>query len=247
MFQNHYLIIKKEMLTPIMCRLVISCDEVAQAASAGQFVHIKADGFFLRRPISISEIDKTAGTISIVFEQRGEGTKKMLELQESDLIDMLAPLGNGFNTEGIKKALIVGGGIGVFPLLQVAKDCENSTVVLGFRNREAVVLEDDFRKYTNDLTICTDDASYGTGGFVTAPFEKAISTGGYDMVCACGPEIMLERVIALAHQFGVRCLISKEERMACGTGACLVCACKAVKDGEETMARVCKDGPVFEV
>ena len=242
-----YRVIRKETLAKECYRLVIRCPEIANKAVAGQFAHVRADGFMLRRPISICEVDRESGTLTLVFEVRGEGTKVIAELREGDLIDMIAPLGNGFTLEEGKKVVLIGGGIGTPPMLQCAKFYkENATVITGFRNASAVILQDDFKRTGANVILCTDDGTAGEKGFVTAALRRVLESEGADLICACGPNGMLKGVVALANEFGVECEVSLEERMGCGVGACLVCACKSVKNGEAYYARVCKDGPVFD-
>lgn len=245
--QSQFQIIKKENIAKNCYSLIISCPEIAKIALSGQFCQVKIDGFVLRRPISICEINKENSTIRIVFETRGEGTKALANLNENSLIDIIAPLGHGFTIlEKEKNAIVIGGGIGVPPLLEVAKSYgENATAIIGFRNAHAVILEDDFKKNNNNVILCTDDGSAGEKGFVTAALEKSLQAKKADIIYACGPHLMIKGVIEIARKHNIRCEVSLEERMGCGIGACLVCACKTVKNGEEYMAHVCKDGPVF--
>lgn len=219
--------------------------EFAWAAKPGQFAHIYLPGRTLRRPISICDIDKDRGTLRIVFQIRGAGTAELAEFQEGTFLNVLAPLGNGFALEDpSKKALFVGGGIGVPPLLAAAKHYgENATVAVGFRSKANVILEDDFKAAGCDLRIATDDGSYGYHGLVI----DLIKDTNPDVIYACGPTPMLKAVAAYAEEKGIPCQISLEERMACGIGACLGCAVKLRNDeGEEYMGHVCKDGPVFD-
>lgn len=243
-----YTVTDKTKLTASAYSFTVSCPDVAQLANAGQFVHIKVDGFTLRRPISICEIDKASGTIRLVFEVRGEGTNKLATLEKGDKIDILGPLGKGFALlDKAKKAVVVGGGIGVPPLLQAAKFYgENVTAIIGFRNKDAVILNDDFAKNGCKVVLCTDDGSAGEKGFVTAALAKLLTEEKVDIIYSCGPMAMLKAVAAEAEKAGVRCQVSLEERMGCGVGACLVCACKVKINGSEHYGHVCKDGPVFE-
>ena len=247
MTQGNYSITKKAEIGKNIFDFTIHCPEIAKEAVAGQFVHIKVEGFFLRRPISICEIDKTQGTIRIVFEIKGDGTKSLSELEETAKMDVIGPLGNNFTLlDKSKKIIVVGGGIGVPPMLETAKPYgENATAIIGFRNSDAVVLKDDFVKYGSDVMLCTDDGSEGIHGYVTTALEQRLAKGTADIIYACGPEPMLKGIAKIAKENGIRCEISMEERMACGVGACLVCACKTVKDGEEIFSHVCKDGPIF--
>ena len=246
--QSVYPIVRKKNLAKNVYDFTISCPPIAAEAVPGQFVHVKAAGFQLRRPISICGIDKEKGTIRIVFEIRGEGTEKIAKLNEGELIDILGPLGHGYTIlpEG-KKVVVIGGGIGVPPLLQTAAQYgENATAIIGFRNAAAVILKEDFEKNGNHVILCTDDGTAGRHGFVTAALEELLEKETPDLICACGPMPMLRIVAGIAEKKGIECEISLEERMACGVGACLGCACKTRKsDGTEGYSHVCKNGPVF--
>ncbi len=219
--------------------------EFAKAAKPGQFAHILLPGRTLRRPISICDANPERGTLRLVFQIRGSGTAQLADYQKEQWLDVLAPLGNGFKLEDKnKKAVFVGGGIGVPPLLAAAKFYgENATVALGFRNKKAVILEDDFKKTGADVRIATDDGSYGYHGLVI----DLIKDENPDIIYACGPTPMLKAVAKFAEEKGIECQISLEERMACGIGACLGCAVKLKdEDGNEYNGHVCKDGPVFD-
>lgn len=246
--QGKYRILKKTAISREMYSFIIECPEVAEIAQAGQFVHIRADGFTLRRPVSICEIDREKGTLRIVFEIRGEGTAAIARLNEGSLIDMLAPLGKGFTiNENFKRVILVGGGIGTPPMLSLAQFYgERAVAITGFRSADAVILQNDFKKAGAETILCTDDGSLGIHGFVTTPLESILNNGGADAVYACGPMPMLKNIAALCNEKSVDlCEISLEERMACGIGACLGCACRTQRNDEEYFAHVCKDGPVF--
>lgn len=246
--QGEYRILSKRNLAKNIYDYVIEAKEIAELAQAGQFVHIRVQGFSLRRPISICEINKEAGTIRIVFEVRGEGTAELAKLQEGQLIDMMGPLGKGFSLiDPSKKVIVIGGGIGVPPMLEVAKHYgNNATAIIGFRSANAVILAEDFQKNGAQLMLCTDDGTMGAKGFVTAALKHRLLESEADLICACGPQMMLKGIIELANEYHIPCEVSLEERMGCGVGACLVCACRTVKNGEEYLAHVCKDGPVFK-
>lgn len=245
-YQSKYPIIDKKMLTDTCVSFIIKCEEVAKASVSGQFVHVKVEGFSLRRPISICEI--TSDTIRIVFDIRGDGTNQLSKLQTGDLIDIIVPLGNGFKLlDSTKKAVLIGGGIGVPPMLNLANFYkENSTAIIGFRNQNSVILEEDFIKANAKTQVYTDDGSYQNKGHVGIGLTNLLENEKPDIIYACGPHIMLKAVVELANKYSIPCQVSLEERMGCGVGACLVCACKAVKDGKEYFAHVCKDGPVFD-
>ena len=232
-----------------MCDFTIHCPDIAAVSKAGQFVHVRVPGFTLRRPISICEVEKAAGTIRILFDIRGEGTKVLANTKEGELVDVMGPLGNGFTLlDSDKTAVVVGGGIGVPPMLQTAKSYgKNATAILGFRSADKIVLTDDFEAQQNRVMLCTDDGSAGHHGVVTDLLKQRFDEGKPDIVYACGPKVMLKFVAKLCAEYGVRCQVSLEERMACGVGACLGCATPIRRDdGSVTYLHVCKDGPVFD-
>lgn len=242
-----YPLVAKSLLAADVYSFTVSCPEMAKASEPGQFVNIGVEGFSLRRPISICEIDQQNGTLRFVFRVVGEGTKKLAELSVGDMVDLLGPLGHGFTMlPPEKKVVVVGGGIGVPPMLQVAAQYKNAIAVLGFKTASECILVEDFEKIGYWVDLCTDDGSRGRKGFVTAGLEEILRQGGADMIYSCGPRPMLKGVAELAERYGVPCEVSLEERMACGIGACLVCACRLVKDSKEYLGHVCKDGPVFD-
>lgn len=244
--QGKYLLLEKKTLAKQIYDFTVLCPEIAQAASVGQFVNILPEGHTLRRPISICGIDKEKGTLRIVFMAKGEGTLKLADTPKGGNLDIVGPLGHGFTVGDVSgKTIITGGGIGVPPLLPLAKHYgKNAVVILGFRSADAVILKQDFEATGAEVIICTDDGSYGVHGMVTVPLAEQIK--GASQVLSCGPLPMLKAISAVAEENGVSCQVSLEERMGCGVGACLVCACKVKKNGEERFGHVCKDGPVFD-
>lgn len=245
---DKYPITEKRTLSKDTYSVTIYAPEVAKAAHVGQFASLAAAGFTLRRPISICEFSRSKGTVRFVFEVRGKGTEAISRLNVGDNLDVLAPLGNGFEIpDSADRIILAGGGIGVPPLLGIAKKLgEKTKAILGFRDYSRIILADEFRDYGSDVVICTDDGSVGNKGTVTSPLEEAIKTGGADIVCACGPLPMLNAVAKVCAEHDVPCRISMEQRMGCGVGACVVCSCLTIRNGEEHYARVCKDGPVFD-
>lgn len=228
-------------LSPGIFDFTVSCPELAALAVPGQFAQILVPGHTLRRPISICSIGRE--TLRFVFQVRGEGTEKLSRYRPGDDIDILAPLGRGFPIDPNKRTLLVGGGIGVPPLLGVAEALGgNAVAVLGFRSRGLVILEEDFKNTGAKVLIATDDGSYGYHGLVT----DLAAGEDFQVLMACGPGPMLRGAGALAGERGVPGYLSLEQRMACGVGACLGCAV-ALTDGEgrEYFGHVCKDGPVF--
>jgi dihydroorotate dehydrogenase electron transfer subunit len=241
------IIFKKQIANGIF-DLWLNCPQIAAEALPGQFVNVKCEGFTLRRPISICEIDKVKGSIRIVFEVRGDGTAWLAKQNIGDCIYMLAPLGNGFDlSNSSAKVVFVGGGIGVPPLLAAAiafKD--NATAILGFRNAQAVILTDDFSSHGAAVQLATDDGSAGHHGLVTDLLVNHLESNKCDILFACGPKPMLKAVVKEAQKWGIRCQVSMEEHMACGVGACLCCATKVFENGKEQYQHVCKHGPIFD-
>lgn len=223
----------------------VSLPQIAKIAKPGQFVSVYCNdkSKLLPRPISICEINKEAGTLRFVFRIVGDGTRELATLHINDTIDILGPLGNGFHLEG-KKAILIGGGIGIPPMLELAKqlNCEKH-IVLGYRDE--VFLNEEFLPY-GSVTVSTEDGSMGTkGNVIDAIREEAIDG---DIIFACGPTPMLRGVKAYAEENNIIAQLSMEERMACGVGACLACVCKSKEKDHHTNVnnkRICKDGPVF--
>lgn len=221
--------------------------EIAKKAQCGQFLHIKCgDRSFLRRPISIC--DTYDDTVRFIFEVKGEGTRELSEYEIGDKIDILGPLGTGFNTDkAYKNPVIIGGGIGVFPLYKLAKKLDNNAVVfLGFRNKDRVVMENEFEDVSQLCVTGTDDGSYGYNGYIAAAMEGYLKINPCDVIFSCGPTPMLKAVKQIAEKNGIECQLSLEQRMGCGIGACLVCSCETIFEGTNRYMRVCKNGPVFD-
>lgn len=219
--------------------------DIADAAKPGQFVSLYCnDGSrLLPRPISICEIDREKGAIRLVYRIAGKGTKEIAMMKPQDTIEVMGPIGNGFTLEG-KKALLIGGGIGIPPMLELAKqlDCEKQ-IVLGYR--DISFLDKEFLPYGN-VYISTEDGSRGTKGNVLDAIREHQLRA--DLIFACGPIPMLRGVQTYAMEKGIKAQLSLEERMACGIGACLGCVCKSKETDHHSNVknkRICKDGPVF--
>ena len=245
--QDRFIVKANSAIARDIFSMTIHCPNVAEQAQAGQFVHILPTGATLRRPISICEIDKKNGDLRIVFAVKGSGTKKISEIKQGEYVDMLAPLGHGFTVDKqLKKVVLVGGGIGVPPMLALAHEYgKKALAISGFRNYEAVILQKELSEMCEETVLCTDDGTVGRKCLVTEPLNELLDKGNVDGVFACGPMPMLKGIAEICNSRGVFCEISLEERMGCGVGACLVCACKTNKDGQEHFAHVCKNGPVF--
>jgi dihydroorotate dehydrogenase electron transfer subunit len=219
--------------------------EIAKTAKPGQFISLfcKDGSSLLPRPISICEINQKKGQIRIVFRVVGKGTKEFSILKELDFVEVMGPLGNGFIIEG-NKALIIGGGIGIPPMLELAKQlkCEKQ-VVLGYRDN--TFMDKEFEAY-GKVYMSTEDGSRGTKGNVLDVIRENRLTA--DIIFACGPTPMLRGIKAYAAKNNISAQLSLEERMACGIGACLGCICKTKETDPHNNVknkRICKDGPVF--
>lgn len=239
-------IVETRKLNPYAVSMTIETDDMLP--EAGQFIHVKCgDALLLRRPISICDWqeDTPSNLLRMVFEVRGEGTDWLARRSVGDRLDVLGPLGHGFSLKPEGRYLLVGGGIGVPPLLGCARTAKgNCTAVLGFRTAERAMLLNEFRESCTETVVMSDDGTLGEHGFVNAGVRRVLERGQeFDAVLACGPKAMLKSVVQAAEEFGVSCQVSMEERMGCGVGACLVCACD-MKDGSRK--HVCKCGPVFQ-
>lgn len=246
MVKERAVIVSQKCIGTDIYDMVLSFPKGAKEAKPGQFIAMYCeDGTkLLPRPISICGIDAEKGTLRVVYRIAGEGTRLFSEMKEGDSLEVLGPLGNGFTMKE-EKAIIVGGGIGIPPMLELAKQlsCEK-TVVLGYRNE--LFLKDEFESYA-DVVVATEDGSCGTKGTVI----DAIKEAGVDgkVIYACGPMPMLKALAEYAEAHDMEAQISLEERMACGIGACLGCICKTKKKDHHTNVnnqRICKDGPVFD-
>lgn len=238
-------IVRQDEIATDIYSMVIQAPEIASQAVPGQFIDVySADGSkLLPRPISLCEIDRAAGTLRIVYRIAGKGTKEFSMLTSDHTITILGPLGNGFTMKD-KKAILIGGGIGIPPMLQLAKEltCEKS-IVLGFRDEE--FLSEEFEPY-GTVYKSSDNGAIGVKGTVMDAIRQYGIEG--TEIYACGPTPMLRAIQSYALEHGIEAQLSLEERMACGVGACLACVCKSKEIDDHSQVknkRVCKDGPVF--
>ena len=211
--------------------------DVSDITAPGQFINIKLDGLFLRRPISV--YDRDENSVTIIYKVVGKGTEEMSKMQSGEL-DVLTGLGNGYNTDlSGERPLLLGGGVGVPPLYMLAKklisEGKKVSVVLGFNKKDEIFCEEDFKALGADVYVTTADGSYGIKGFVT----DAMKDIDYSYFYTCGPEPMLKAIHSVAKSSGQ---FSFEERMGCGFGACMGCSCKTITGYK----RICKEGPVLE-
>ena len=243
-----YKIVKKKTLNPTVTLMEIDAPLIAKKAEAGQFIILRVDAEGERIPLTVAGFDREAGTVRIIFQIVGATTKKLNALEEGDYIqDFVGPLGRPTEVEGLKKVCVVGGGVGCAIALPVAEKlheigCEVHSIV-GFRNKDLVILEDEFRACSDKFIMMTDDGSYGEKGVVTAPLEKLINNGeNYDMVIAIGPLIMMKFVVKTTKAYNVPTTVSMNPIMIDGTGMCG--GCRLTVDGQTKFA--CVDGPDFD-
>lgn len=239
-------VISQECLCEGVYSMWLNVGDLAQEAKPGQFISVysKDKSRVLPRPISICEIEPEEGKLRIVYRVVGAGTEEFSHLKAGDDVRIMGPLGNGFFMKD-KKAILVAGGIGIPPMLQLAKqlDCEK-TIVVGYRDAQTF-LSAELAKY-GTVVIATEDGSVGTKGNVIDAIKAEGVTG--DVIYSCGPTPMLRALKNYAADTGIECQISLEEKMACGIGACLACVCKSKEVDHHTHVhnkRICKDGPVF--
>ncbi|MBR5201941.1 MAG: dihydroorotate dehydrogenase electron transfer subunit [Clostridia bacterium] len=237
MYQGLYQIISNKKLTESIYEMILEGD-TSSITAPGQFINIKLDGFYLRRPISICDYDDSS--ITIIYKVVGEGTEAMSKMNIGDKLDVLCGLGNGFDTlKSLDKPVLIGGGVGVPPMYNLCKklisEGKKVTVILGFNKKDEIFYADEFKKLGADVKVTTVDGSYGIKGFVT----DALKETEYSYFFTCGPMPMFKAIELTATTSGQ---YSFEERMGCGFGACMGCSCKT-KYGNK---RICKDGPVLE-
>ncbi len=248
-------LVNKEELIPGIFKFAVESKELVDSAKPGQFLEIRVTNDvvpFLRRPISIHKIDKENNVIEFIFQVKGKGTEILSTRNIGDEIDILGPLGNGiFDIKNYKNIAIIGGGIGIFPLYELVKSAPSDVTTntyLGFRNKELVTLEKEFKEASSYFVLTTDDGSYGENGFAINFLRDDIESRNIDAIFACGPMPMLRAVKKLAEEKNIPCQISLEERMACGVGVCLGCAVKTAASPADApeYIHVCKAGPVFD-
>lgn len=243
-----YKIVNKKSLNPTVTMMDIQADLVAKKAEPGQFIILRVDEDGERIPLTVAGYDRDAGTVKIIFQIVGATTERLNHKNEGDCIaDFVGPLGVATKTEGLKKVCIVGGGVGCAIALPVAQKlhelgCEVHSII-GFRNKDLLILEDEFKDASDKLTIMTDDGSYGTKGLVTEPLKAALENGEkYDEVITIGPLIMMKFVVATTKPFNQKTTVSMNPIMIDGTGMCG--GCRLTVGGKTKFA--CVDGPDFD-
>ena len=243
-----YRIISKEIINKFITKMEIESPLVAKKAEPGQFIILRVDENGERIPLTIADYNREKGTVTIIFQVVGATTEKLNELNENEyILDFVGPLGNPTELDGIRKAAVIGGGVGCAIAYPIAKKLHEtgSTVhsVIGFRNKELVILEEEFNKSSDLMKIMTDDGSYGEKGLVTNALEELIKNGNeYDAVFAIGPLIMMKFVCELTKKYNIKTIVSMNPIMIDGTGMCG--GCRLTVGGETKFA--CIDGPDFD-
>ena len=241
-------IVKKRSLNPTVAEMSIEAPLIAKKAKPGQFIILRAKEDSERIPLTIAGTDAVAGTVDIIYQIVGAGTMQLNSLNEGEsLHDFVGPLGKPTEIEGLKNVCVVGGGVGCAIALPVARALHEAgakvTGIVGFRNKDLVILEDEFRACCDELILMTDDGSYGDKGVVTAPLEKCIQDGAnFDEVITIGPLIMMKFVVAVTKKYNVKTVVSMNPIMIDGTGMCG--GCRLTVGGKTMFA--CVDGPDFD-
>ena len=246
-----YRIVKKEILNPTVTRMVIDAPFVAAKAEPGQFVILRVDEEGERIPLTVAGYDRQAGTVTIIFQIVGATTARLNHLNEGDFIcDFVGPLGCKTKVEGLRKVCIVGGGVGCAIALPVAQKlremgCE-VTSIIGFRSRDLLILEEEFRCASERLFVMTDDGSYGRQGNVCVPLKEMLDKGEtFDEVITIGPLIMMKFVVEAVRPTEIPCTVSMNPIMIDGTGMCGGCRLTLLRDGKRVTEFACVTGPDF--
>ena len=246
-----YKIVNKKELNPFVTMMEIEAPFVARKAEPGQFIILRVNEDGERIPLTVAGYDREKGTVKIIFQIVGATTSKLNALSVGDSIsDFAGPLGMPTHTDGIKKVLIVGGGVGCAIALPVAEKFHELgaevTGIIGFRNRELLILEDEFRRVSDKLYVMTDDGSYGREGNVCVPINELLSSGEkFDKVITIGPLIMMKFVVEAVKPYGIPCDVSMNPIMIDGTGMCGGCRLTLNVNGEKVTKFACVDGPDF--
>ena len=246
-----YRIVEKKILNPTVVQLQIEAPLVANKAKPGQFIILRVDEQGERIPLTVAGTNKEAGTVKIIFQIVGGTTEKLSHKEEGDYIeDFVGPLGVATHLDGLKKVCIVGGGVGCAIAMPIAEALHERgvevTSIIGFRNKDLLILEDEFKACSNTLRVMTDDGSYGEHGNVTVPLKEMLDAGEkFDMIITIGPLIMMKFVTLTAKPYGTPVTVSMNPIMIDGTGMCGGCRLTLNVDGKKVTKFACVDGPDF--
>ena len=237
-------ILENKPVSPGVYQLTVAAEDIARAVQPGQFIQVLIERSFLllRRPFGAADTDPQKRTVTMFYRLVGNGTRELSRMKKGETINCLGPLGHGFDVDA-QRPLLIGGGMGLAPLLLLARNfAGTATVLIGGKNRHEVFWSDLFRPLCADVLVTTDDGSAGLKGFPTDLLPSLLEAGNFDRLYVCGPQIMMEKISEIAALFSLPCQVSLERHMACGLGACLSCGIDT-KSGQRK--KVCKDGPVF--
>ena len=246
-----YKIVSKKILNPTVVQLQIEAPLVANKAKPGQFIILRVDEEGERIPLTVAGVNKENGTVKIIYQVVGATTEKLSHKEAGDYLqDFVGPLGVATHLEGLKKVCIVGGGVGCAIAMPIAEALHEMgaevTSIIGFRNKDLLILEDEFRDCSNTLRVMTDDGSYGEKGNVTVPLKEMLEAGEqFDMIITIGPLVMMKFVVATAKPFGTPVTASMNPIMIDGTGMCGGCRLTLNVDGKKVTKFACVDGPDF--
>ncbi|MGI6550318.1 MAG: dihydroorotate dehydrogenase electron transfer subunit [Syntrophomonadales bacterium] len=249
------LVIRHREIVPYYYELEFIAPSIAQEVQPGQFVNVRVSDSLdplLRRPFSIYDVDKKLGSITVFYKVVGRGTELLSQMPIQKRLDVMGPLGRPFSTpKHINRAYLIGGGVGIAPLVYLAKVLTANEVkvkvLMGASTAGFLSGKDMFDRLGVDYLVSTDDGSEGMRGRVTDLFKQQLSLTDCDYIYACGPEPMLARITFLANQYGIQGEVSLEGHMACGVGACLGCAHQVKVGGDHRYAKICSEGPVFRI
>lgn len=247
-----YKILRKKSLNPTVTQMEIEAPLVAKKAKPGQFIILRVDADGERIPLTVAGTNAEEGSVKIIFQIVGATTEKLNHKQQGEFLqDFVGPLGVPTKTEGIKKVCIIGGGVGCAIAMPVAQAFQklgaDVTSIIGFRDKNLVILEDEFNAYSNRMFLMTDDGSYGRHGNVTVPLKEMLEAGEkFDMIIAIGPLVMMKFVVLAAKPFGVPVTVSMNPIMIDGTGMCGGCRLTLNQDGKKVTKFACVDGPDFD-
>jgi len=247
-----YKILEKKVLNPTVIQLLVEAPLVARKARPGQFIILRVDEEGERIPLTVAGVDRERGTVKIIFQVVGGTTKKLSYKEEGEYLqDFVGPLGRATELDGIERVCVVGGGVGCAIALPIAEELHRMgadvTSIVGFRSRELLILEEEFRAVSDTLRVLTDDGSYGEHGNVTMPLKELLEAGEqFDRIIAIGPLVMMKFVVATAKPFGVPVTVSMNPIMIDGTGMCGGCRLTLLEDGRRVTRFACVDGPDFD-
>ena len=246
-----YKILSKKTLKSTVIQMEIEAPLVAAKAKAGQFIILRVDEEGERIPLTVAGVNKVSGAVKIIFQVVGATTKKLAQKEAGDYLqDFVGPLGTATHIEGLRKVCIIGGGVGCAIAMPVAsalkEQASEVTSIIGFRNKDLVILEDEFKSLSDNLFLMTDDGSYGDKGNVCMPLENLLKNGeNFDMIIAIGPLVMMKFVVETARPYGVPVTVSMNPIMIDGTGMCGGCRLTLNQDGKRVTKFACVDGPDF--